>query len=99
MITNRGEFLYTPEQLGKRTVEPQDLYGGNTTEESAKLFTKIIKGEGTWAQTAVVLANAAMALHCTETYSDYHEAYSAAVKSLESGNAYHCLEKLIAMQI
>lgn len=98
VITNEGEFLYTPEQLGRRTVEPQNLYGGNTTEESAKLFTKIIKGEGTWAQTAVVLANAAMALHCTGNYVDYNEAYKAAVNSLESGNALRCLETLIRMQ-
>ena len=90
--------MYTPEQLGRRTVEPQNLYGGNTTEESAKLFTKIIKGEGTWAQTAVVLANAAMALHCTGNYVDYNEAYKAAVNSLESGNALRCLETLIRMQ-
>ncbi len=98
VITNEGEFLYTPEELGKRTVEPQDLYGGSTTEESAKLFTKILKGEGSWAQTAVVLANAAMALHCTGKYSSYNEAYKAAVNSLESNKAYQCLETLIAMQ-
>ena len=98
VITNEGEFLYTPEQLGRRMVEQQDLYGGNTTEESAKLFTKIIKGEGTWAQTAVVLANAAMALHCTGSYANYNEAYKAAIESLESGKAHKCLETLIAMQ-
>ena len=98
VITNEGEFLYTPEELGKRTVEQQDLYGGNTTEESAKLFTKIITGEGTWAQTAVVLANAAMALHCTGNYNNYNKAYNAAVESLESGNANRCLETLIGMQ-
>lgn len=95
MITNEGEFLYTPEELGKRTVEEHDLYGGNTTEEAAQLFTKILKGEGTWAQTAVVLANAAMALHCTRKYTSYNEAYKAAVNSLESGKAYGCLKKLI----
>ncbi len=98
VITSKGDFLYTPEELGKRMVEPQDIYGGNTTEEAAKLFTKIIKGEGSWAQTAVALANAAMALHCTGNYSSYNDAYKAAVESLESGGAYHCLETLIRMQ-
>ena len=98
VITNRGEFLYTPEQLGKRTVEQQDLYGGNTPEEAAKLFKKIITGEGTWAQNAVVLANAAMALNCTGSYTSYNHAYEAAVESLEGGSAYQCLEKLISLQ-
>ena len=98
VITNKGEFLYTPEQLGHRMVEQQDLYGGNTPEEAAKLFKKIIMGEGTWAQNAVVLANAAMALNCTGIYTSYNEAYEGAVESLEGGKAYQCLEKLIAIQ-
>ncbi len=98
VITQKGEFLYTPEELGKRTVEQTDLYGGNTTEESARLFVKIVKGEGTWAQTSVVLANAAMALHCTGNYKNYNEAYKAAVSSLESGKAHQSLETLIGMQ-
>jgi anthranilate phosphoribosyltransferase len=98
VITNRGEFLYTPEQLGHRMVEQHDLYGGNTPEEAAKLFKKIIMGEGTWAQNAVVLANAAMALNCTRNYNHYNEAYQAAVESLESGKAYQCLQTLISLQ-
>src|SRR3954453_11139516 len=98
VITNKGEFLYTPEQLGHRMVEQQDLYGGNTPEEAAKLFKKIIMGEGTWAQNAVVLANAAMALNCTGSYSSYNEAYEAAIGSLEGGKAYQCLQQLIAIQ-
>jgi len=98
VITNKGEFLFTPEQLGRRTVEQHDLYGGNTTEEAAKLFKKVISGEGTWAQNAVVLANAAMGLYCTGNYSNYNEAYEAAVESLEGGKAYQCLQTLIEMQ-
>jgi anthranilate phosphoribosyltransferase len=98
VITNEGEKIMTPEQLGKRTVTAEDIYGGNTVEESAKLFTRIIKGEGSWAQNAVVLANAAMALHCTGKYNDYEAAYAAAVESLESKKAFQTLEKLINLQ-
>jgi anthranilate phosphoribosyltransferase len=98
VITNNGEKIMTPEQLGKRMVNPADIYGGNTVEEAAKLFTKILKGEGSWAQHAVVLANAAMALHCTGNYKSYEDAYSAAVDSLESGKANEALTKLIALQ-
>ena len=66
--------------------------------QAAKIFKKIIKGEGSWAQNAVVLANAAMALNCTDNFATYSEAYQAAVASLESGMAYQCLEKLISLQ-
>jgi anthranilate phosphoribosyltransferase len=98
VITNQGEKILTPEELGKRMVNATDIYGGNTVEEAAKLFTKILKVEGSWAQNAVVLANAAMALHCTGTYENYEDAYGAAVESLESKRAYGALEKLIALQ-
>lgn len=96
VITKEGERIMSPIQLGKRMVQASDIFGGNTVEEAAKIFRKIIKGEGTWAQNAVVLANAAMALHCTGKYTTYNEAYNAAVQSLESGKALATLNKLVA---
>ena len=98
VITNRGEKIMTPEQLGKRMVNASDIYGGNTVEEAGKIFTKILRVEGSWAQNAVVLANAAMGLHATGCYGSYEDAYSAAVDSLESGKAYKTLEQLISLQ-
>jgi anthranilate phosphoribosyltransferase len=98
VITREGEKIFTPEQLGKRMVSPEDIYGGNTVEEAARLFTRILKGEGSWAQNAVVLANAAMALNCTGRFSNYEDAYKAAVESLESGRAYQTLQKLVSLQ-
>ena len=98
VITRQGERIMTPEQLGKRMVLEQDIIGGNSVEASAKIFKRIISGEGTWAQNAVVLANAAMALYCTGKYPEYQSAYLAAVESLESGKAGKTLQKLIAAQ-
>jgi anthranilate phosphoribosyltransferase len=98
VITNEGERIMTPEQLGKRMVSASDIHGGNSVEESAKIFVKILKGEGSWAQNAVVFANAAMALHCTGSYENYDTAYRVAVESLESGKAYSSLQKLISLQ-
>lgn len=98
VITNKGEKIMSPEQLGKRMVNAGDIQGGGTVEEAAKIFTSILKGEGSWSQNAVVLANAAMALHCTGKYKNYEEAYGAAVESLESGSANSCLQKLIELQ-
>lgn len=98
VITNEGEKIMTPEQLGKRTVEAKDIQGGDSVEEAAKIFMNILKREGTWSQNAVVLANAAMALYCTGRYKMYDDAYKAAVESLESGMANQCLIKLINLQ-
>lgn len=97
VITNKGEFVMTPEQLGKRMVQQSDIHGGNTVDEAAKIFTKILSGEGTWAQNAVVMANAAMGLYCTGAYANYDDAFGVAVESLESGRANNCLKKLIEL--
>lgn len=98
VITNIGESVVPPERLGKRMVLPSDIYGGNTPEEAAKIFMTVLKGEGTWAQNAVVLANAAMALHNTGDYASYEHAFQDAVESLESGRAHQVFQKLITIQ-
>ncbi|MEP6465776.1 MAG: anthranilate phosphoribosyltransferase [Parafilimonas sp.] len=98
VITNEGEKIKTPIELGKRFVEPESIYGGNSVEEAANIFMKIIEGEGSWSQNAVVLANAAMALQCTGNFKEYDDAYNAAVDSLENGKALNVLQKLIALQ-
>ena len=96
VITNEGEKVLTPEFLGKRSVSPEDLHGGNSVEEAAKIFLKILKGEGSWAQNAVVIANAAMGLQCTGKYKTYDECYAMAVESLESGKSYNAFTQLIS---
>jgi anthranilate phosphoribosyltransferase len=98
VITYDGDRVMTPEQLGKRMVSPSDLYGGNNLEESAGIFLNILKGKGSWAQNAVVLANAAMALYGTGVYMDYDHAFEAAIESLESGRALSGLNTLISLQ-
>lgn len=98
VITNEGERDWTPEQLGKRKVYAEDIYGGNSVDAAAKIFMKILKGEGTWAQNSVVLANAAMGLYCMGKYSNYADCFQAAVTSLESGAAQNAFKKLISLQ-
>jgi len=98
VITNKGEKILSAEQIGKRIVSPIDISGGTTVAEAAKIFMTILKGEGTWSQNAVVLANAAMALHCSDDFTSYDDAYYTAVESLESGKAYQSFQKLISLQ-
>jgi anthranilate phosphoribosyltransferase len=98
IVTNKGEFTKSPYELGKKRVFASELSGGATVEAAATIFKNIIQGKGTWSQNAVVLANAAMALHLTGKYENYEAAYQAAVKSLETGAANDCLQKLISIQ-
>ncbi|MEO6134622.1 MAG: anthranilate phosphoribosyltransferase [Ginsengibacter sp.] len=98
VITNDGEKILSANYLGKRTVSPNDIYGGNSTDEAAKIFLSILKGEGSWAQNAVVMANSAMGLLATGNYKSYDECYALSVESLESGKAYQNFKKLMSLQ-
>ena len=94
VITNEGEKIISAEELGKRVVNPADIYGGDTVEAAAKIFIDILEGKGSLAQNAVVLANSAMALQCTGQYKSYDECFQLAAESLESGKALIVLRKL-----
>jgi anthranilate phosphoribosyltransferase len=98
IITEKGEKVMSPFQMAKRSIDPKEIYGGDSVEEAASNFLKILKGEGTVAQNAVVTANAAMALHMTGKYTDYEAAFDAAEESLISGKANNTLQKLLSIQ-
>jgi len=93
-----GEQIASPVELGRRMVSPSDLFGGQSVEEAARIFMSILKGEGSWARNAVVLANAAIALHHSGAFETADAAYAAAVESLESGNALRQLNTLLNLQ-
>lgn len=98
IVTREGEEVCSPEFLGKRRVFPEDLSGGESPEAAAVIFRNILEGRGTWAQNAVVLANAAVALRSTGRFASYEDAYAAAVESLDTGRAKAALDLLIALQ-
>lgn len=98
VITEEGEKIYSPEQLGGMQIDGNEIWGGETVSDAVAIFMRILKGEGTKAQRAVVTANAAMALFMTPSYPDYATAFAAAKESLESGKALKTLQSLIALQ-
>ncbi|MBB6004732.1 anthranilate phosphoribosyltransferase [Arcicella rosea] len=87
LITAKGEETYSPEQLGFTRCKQEDLHGGSTVEESAKILFNILENKGTQAQTQAVLANAAVALYCADDTLSLSDAVLKAKESLESGKA------------
>jgi anthranilate phosphoribosyltransferase len=98
LISNSGEKIFSPQDLGGLVISPDEISGGNSVEDAAKIFSDIINGKGTPAQNAVVQANAAVSLLATGNYSDYDSAYVTAKESLSSGKALQSLQKLISLQ-
>ena len=95
VISNQTEQVLTPEQLGLETVTPASLAGGQTLDESARIFLNVLNNEATPAQKQAVLANSAMALLAAGKAESREEAVALACESLESGRALGCFKKLI----
>ncbi|MEM9391801.1 MAG: anthranilate phosphoribosyltransferase [Bacteroidota bacterium] len=95
MISNLGEELVSPDQIGCNTLIQSDIYGGESIEESAKIFESVLKGNGTQAQNQVVTANAGMALYCANQKEGKIDAMARAKESLKSGKALEAFKKLV----
>jgi anthranilate phosphoribosyltransferase len=95
-ITNkRGENIYTPEEIGFNKVKPEELYGGNTPLEAARIFNKVINNTAPETQKNVVLVNAAIAIQTIEAHQDFQTCIQIARESLESGKAKETLKKFL----
>ncbi len=97
-ITNLGEQLFSPEQLGFERLKQEDIFGGDTVPEAAKIFTDILNGNGTQTQNAAIFVNAAMAIQCIDSGKSIEEAIVLAKDSLLSGSANKVLKTLIEVQ-
>ncbi|MCU7616017.1 anthranilate phosphoribosyltransferase [Chryseobacterium sp. PBS4-4] len=95
IITKNSEEIYSTKDLGFNTLDPKSIIAGETPYESAKIFRNILEGNGTFEQNAVVLANAAVALHHTNKFGNYEDCLLLAQESLVSGKALRSLNNLI----
>ena len=95
MITDQGERIIEPEQLGMQKVDAKSIRGGATVEESARIFEAILRGEGSREQNDVVTANAGLALYCADRSRGLGESIDMARESLISGKALASFKKLL----
>lgn len=98
LISNSGERILSPEDISMPTLKPHEIMGGKTIEENAGIFENVLKGEGSPAQEAVVIANAAAALETSQPKWSFNQAREAASESLKSGKALRVFKKLIEPQ-
>ncbi|WP_162426292.1 anthranilate phosphoribosyltransferase [Pontibacter pudoricolor] len=95
VISDKKEVLLDAQLLGLPRLQQEQIKGGGTIESAAKIFIDVLKGEGTAAQTAVVAANAGMAIQCARPETSMMEAVAIAKETLESGKAYPLFNSLI----
>ena len=87
LVTPLFEKVFTPKDLGLNYVEPKDIYGGSTADESRRIFDAVLEGTASEAQKSVVLANAACGVSIMDRNLSVGESIALCRESLESGRA------------
>ena len=99
MITNQGERIISPKEMGFKKINPEAISGGDTVEEAAVIFEAVLSGNGTDAQNNVVIANAGVAIHTYDSHLSIEDGILKARESLASGNARKSFDKMIELSL
>lgn len=94
-FSNSGERIASPEDIGLSKLKAEDIRGGETVEESAKIFMSVLEGKGTPQQNAAITANAGMALYASNQKAGIAVAIAKAKETLESGKALTTFKRLL----
>jgi anthranilate phosphoribosyltransferase len=95
---NEGEKIIEPVDFGMSALTYENIKGGQSVEESAKIFMKVLEGSGTGYQNDAVVANAAMALYAADRKSGLMQSVEKAREALNSGKALRAFKNLIGGQ-
>ncbi|HEY4797880.1 MAG TPA: anthranilate phosphoribosyltransferase, partial [Bacteroidia bacterium] len=90
IISRETEHIVRPETKLKQ----EELFGGKSVDDAAKIFMNVLNGNGTKAQQDVVIINAATAIRCVRKWS-LQDCIVEAKKSLEGKLALKAYNNLI----
>jgi anthranilate phosphoribosyltransferase len=98
LINNNIEKVITPESLGFEKLAQNEITGGSSIEDAAKIFLNVLKNESTKAQKDVVVANSALAIQCINPGFSTKACIDQATESIVSGKALHSFKTLLSIQ-
>jgi len=96
-VSNQTEDNISPAHFGFKTVEQDELSGGNSVDDAAKIFKNVLEGNGTEAQRNVVIANAALGILCVTPEKPLADCVAEATESLNSKKALDVFRKLMTL--
>ena len=92
-ISRNDSTINSPDYFGFNKINPDEIKGGESIEDSASIFTKILENKATKSHTDVVLANSAIAIQSISNKT-IDECLSIARQSIDSGSALNCLKRI-----
>lgn len=95
-ISNTSEKTINPSELSYNQLKQEQIFGGNTIEEAAKIFMNVLSNECTQAQKNVVVINSALAMHCYATTKSITECIAICQETIESKKTHQLFKQLIS---
>lgn len=99
IISNTREEVLSPAAMGFRTFQQEELSGGNTIEDAAKIFINVLDNRATEAQKSVVIINSAFAIQTICPDYSLDECKAIAIESIDSGNAKKAFENWLKVSV
>jgi anthranilate phosphoribosyltransferase len=96
-VSNLTEDNLSSADFGFSPVSSEELHGGETVEAAARIFRNVLEGNGTNSQKNVVVANAALGIHCIHPEKALIDCVDEASESLKSKRALGAFQKLIEL--
>lgn len=93
-ISNKAEEVLSPSSLGLPLLSQESLSGGDSIEDSAKIFLNVLENKSTEAQKSAVMANAGLALSIGKG-TTMQEGIDMARESLDTGSALNAFKKFV----
>ncbi len=94
-VSNQTEDSLSPADFGFLQVNQEDLFGGETVAEAAAIFKNVLEVTATEAQQNVVIANAALGIHCVYPEKSLTDCVAEATEALKSKKALAAFKKLM----
>lgn len=98
VFSQKGETLINFTENGLKKISHDDIKGGNTIEESARIFISVLENRSSPEKLSVIMANSAMAITCIDESKTLDESLKIAEETIVSGKASRLLKNLINMQ-
>ena len=94
-VSNQTEDNLSPVDFGFSPVKQEELYGGETVADAAKIFKSVLEMTATDAKKNVVIANTALGIYCVYPGKSLSDCVAEARESLISGKALAAFVKLM----
>lgn len=95
-IDRNTEGNLSPDDFGFSVIKQEELYGGDSVEEAARIFKDILNAEATEARMNVVIANAALGIRCMDPRKTLTDCVAEAGESLKGKKALKVFTKLMS---